>query len=250
MAFITEFFDTVGPIMFLGLIGLYLIIVAIAGQFIPRNIRLKTLKQRKLLGAFGFLLFAPTLFSLYIEFFTKFTPSTFPPDIQEQVIEHEQAPADSLGSLELKIDAQPIHFAGIIPGLLPSNLTNGHSQKPACQRVEYFGLEQKSIRQLKHSSFGDKVFVYVSDIIYNKPFDVYLAIGENLNLKNLVKELDFDQRMKETNTGKLFHLKVEKAGGTLEFEYAGKTFRLNVVKIYAVFFGKNKVVMEICEKHR
>jgi hypothetical protein len=250
MAFISDLFNTVGPIMFLGLIGLYLIIVAIAGQFIPRNIRLKTMKQRKLLGAFGFLLFAPTLLSLYIEFFTKFTPSTFSPNIEEQVIEREQVPGDSLGSLELKMAPQPIHFAGIFSGSLTSNQSKSRSQKPVCQRVEYFGLQEKNIRRLKHSKFGNRVFIYVGDIYYNRPFDIYLAIGKNLTLENLKKELAFYQRFKQTDKGKIIRLRVEKAGDALEFEYAGKTFRLKVVKIYAVFFGKNKLVMEICEQRR
>ena len=246
MEVLTAILETLGPAMFLGLIGVYLITVSIVGQFIPRNIRLKTTRQRTLLGIFGFVLFLPTLVSLYIEFFTVFSPSIFTPETPEQVIDQEQTSGELPGEQATNAELQ---FAGILP------TASDFAQKPApnvnnnCQLVERFGLAENSTRRLKHSHFEGRVFISIDQIHYRRPFDVYIVIGDEVEWPKS-GELSYDAlqtQMERKSPETVLHLQVEKTGATAEFEYKNKRYQLKIDRIYAVLFGSDKVIISICE---
>lgn len=242
--------ETFGPAMFLGLIGVYLIIVSIAGQFIPRNIRIKTNKQRVLLGLFGFVLFMPTLVSLYIEFFTVFTPSIFSPETPEQVIDQEQTSGETTGEQATNQLFRFAHLAEQSPPADFAQQTGRQNVNDNCQLVERFGLSENSSRRLKHSHFGKRIFVSVSEIHYRRPFEVFVVISEHIDWpkEGTLSHSELQHQIKQETPEAVLQLQVHKSGDVINFEYKEQRYQLKIDRIYAVLFGSDKVIISICKK--
>lgn len=244
MAWLGDVIRAVGITAFFGISGAYLIVAAIVGQFVPKQIRIKSIGQRAALGFFGFLLFLPTLFSIYAGIFTPYSPRGLPPEIPERIYRLPASPQDTLQQNNALTGKQLalIHTPRAVPsGLQPA-------KQPECRPVESFGLTENHIRRLKYPGFQDRVFVYIDDIRFMRKSELKLVIADKsaLPASGAMQTGDFQERVQRLNAVSVQKLRVTTPGDSLDFTVNNTLYRLRIKKIYLVFFGSDKLAIEIC----
>jgi hypothetical protein len=227
---------------FLTVIGCYLVISAIIARMppIPKLMKtalpLKQRGQRILLGIFGTLLIFPTMLTIYKEAIGVSAP-LFQPKIQEMKAESEM-------TNWLMSDA--IQIASLKP--LSAPMFDPY-QAPNCEKVESFGLQQKSIRRLKYGAFHNKLYVYVGRVSsYGGKNNIYLQSSNNSRSwpnSGVIEENDFQQRYNNNHEWK-YQSSFQKSGDYVDFSFNGQSYRLTVSRIYSPLFGANSIAIDIC----
>lgn len=257
---ITTVISSWGPIGILGSAGCYLVTAGIAGQYISiwkwrpvsgRTSRL-TKNQRLLFGIFGSLLAAPLIIQLYLTAAYNEPVRLY----QDAKVDEYVKPVDSPKSQERNF------FDGALVGVkyspdaeapLPAPAaypSSNAAQKPGCQIVESFGLDQRNIRRLKYEKFQNSICLYVGDIHYTwyDPTTVYIVVSSPEALPTGgMNPSEFGKRVGGIGDGNKWILKAGKQGDSTQFAFNGKNYRVTVKGIYASLLGTDKIAVEICE---
>ncbi len=245
-----------GPCGVLGSAGCYLVTAGIAGQYFSigkwrpvhgRTSRL-TKNQRWLFSIFGSLLAAPLIIQLYLTVAHNEPVRLY----QDVKVDEYVKPADSPKSQERSF------FDGALMGVnyspqppAPVSYTGSNAaQKPGCQIVESFGLDQRNIRRLKYAGFQNSVCLYVGDIHYTwySSTSVHIVVSNPEALPTGgMSPSDFSKRISGIGDGNRWTLNVGKQGDSTQFTFNGKSYRVTVKGVYASIFGTDKIGVEICE---
>lgn len=234
----------------MGMGGCYLVVGSIAGRIIPIGsyvplIPLRTRKQRFLLALFGCVLALPIIWSAYGQVLLGAPGRLFkPPETVEKVT------TPKTGKLVLSGEL-PVNSVQLASFMREPLVTPASTRGESCPAVESFGLEQRAVRQLKFERFQSRVFVYVGDVhsVLREPTKVSVVIGEKDSWPSSgqIKESEFYRRFNRISNKDKAAMEVHRSGDAMSFIYAGRRYRLTVTKVYAVLFGEDKIVVEICE---
>jgi|GEM_PF-5248145 len=114
-----------------------------------------------------------------------------------------------------------------------------------------FVIDQRHYRRIDDELFKSDVYVYVGEVHRDakKPFYSTVFVGSKPLWSNegALRQREFDSRMKSVAEDHRWSSKLRDIGDSIAFQYAGRPFHLEVVKVTSAPSDSRKVALRVCE---